>query len=65
MGSGLCCLGLAKPCFLEEDKEVDSYVIHDGDYCAMRNCSIVALFDGPHENPDDSSFSVMAVRERH
>jgi len=63
MGSGLCCISLAKPCFLDEGKKVDSYIIHDRDYCALRNCSIGALFDGPHENPYD--FCVRAVRERH
>ena len=63
MGSGLFCISLAKPCFLDEGKKVDSYIIHDRDYCAMRNCSIGAFFNGPHENPDD--FCVRAVRERH
>jgi len=63
VGCGFCCIGLAKPCFLDEGKKVDSYIIHDRDYCAMRNCSIGAFFDGPHENPND--FSVRAVRERH
>jgi len=26
MGSGLCCISLAKPCFLDEGKKVDSYI---------------------------------------
>jgi len=63
MGSGLCWIGLAKPCFLDEGKKVDTYIIHDRDYCAMRNCSIGAFFDGPHENSDD--FSVRVIHERH
>jgi len=63
MGSDLCCVSLAKLFFLDEEKEVDSYIIHDGDYCNMRNCTIGAHFNGPHENPDD--FSVRAVCERH
>ena len=62
-GSGLCCISLANPCLMDEEEEVGADIIHNRDYCTVRNCSIGALFNGPHEDPDD--FSVGAVRERH
>jgi len=46
-GSGLCCIRLAKPCFMDEEEEVGSDIIHDRDNCTSRNCSIGALFQRP------------------